>query len=349
MGLFSGFPLAHRTWPAFCACLLASYQSSLSRLPGVTIGSQQQSRGKWAKACRYCRYPKASWGNSHMRFPQWLMGKLPNGVHYAAIRNYIPLIPSQNHICLFPNLLLPPSHEALSLGLWMLEERNESLEASRIAGEASHSFTMSPFSHGRHLKPNGSHLGLSCATWEMGDVGEVKLFSLSTPIHPNSYFFLSSRVLQLLHWKPRSPQRLSCPSMGNCPGQCSPGALDHCREGWNCFTGYCRVHSWYWGLSVYYLMHRQARLFPGPLAYGTGSHNSHRGSFICGWINAKFLLLWGRQKRGMSYATVMVMSLPSWEMFWQFHIKGKGKGGNFKEKILKQSVDSFGRSKYSPP
>lgn len=115
------------TEPGLLSVLAYSYQSSLSLLSGVTIGSQQQSRRKWVKACRYCRYPKTSWGNSHMRFPQWLMGKLPNGVHYAAIRNYIPLIPSQNHICLFPNLLLPPSHEALSLGLWMLEERNESL------------------------------------------------------------------------------------------------------------------------------------------------------------------------------------------------------------------------------
>ena len=95
------------------------------------------------------------------------------------------------------------------------------MAASRTAEEASHSFTSSPFSHGRHLRPHGPHLGLSCATWGMGDVGKVKLFSLSTPIHPNSYFFLSSRVLQLLLWKPRLPQSLSCPSMGNCPGQCS--------------------------------------------------------------------------------------------------------------------------------
>lgn len=44
-------------------------------------------------------------------------------------------------------------------------------------------------------------------------------------------FFFSIRVLELLLWKPGLPQKLSCPSVGDCPSQCSPGAQDHCQEG----------------------------------------------------------------------------------------------------------------------
>lgn len=42
----------------------------------------------------------------------------------------------------------------------------------------------------------------------------------------------------------------------------------------------------------------------------------------------------GVQKPGMSYAAVMLTSRSSWEMSGHFHIKEKG--GNFKEKSLKQ-------------
>lgn len=73
-----------------------------------------------------------------------------------------------------------------------------------------------------------------------------------------SYFSPSNRV-QLLLWKPGILQRLSCPSMGDCPSQCSPGALDHCREGLELVHRLLQVHSWYWGLLVYYLMHRWVR------------------------------------------------------------------------------------------
>ena len=105
----------------------------------------------------------------------------------------------------------------------------------------------SPFSHRRNLGPNGSHLGRSCASQGRGDVGKVKLFFSPTPIHPNSYFifFSSSRVLQLLLWKPELPQRLSCFSVGNCLELAFSRCSGLPQEGWNWFTGYSRVHSWY--------------------------------------------------------------------------------------------------------
>ena len=147
-----------------------------------------------------------------------------------------------------------------------LGETDESPAKCSTAGQASHSFTRSPFSHRRNLGPNGSHLGRSCASQGRGDVGKAKLFFSPTPIHPNSYFifFSSSRVLQLLLWKPELPQRLSCSSVGNCLELAFSRCSGLPREGWNWFTGYSRVHSWYWGLSAYYLIHRWARLFRVP-------------------------------------------------------------------------------------
>lgn len=50
------------------------------------------------------------------------------------------------------------------------------------------------------------------------------------------------------------------------------------RSGSHWFRSLCR------SLSACYWMHRWARLLPGPLAYGTRSHNSHGGTFLHGWV-----------------------------------------------------------------
>ena len=56
------------------------------------------------------------------------------------------------------------------------------------------------------------------------------------------------------------------------------------ERGCNQFTGNCRVHSWYQGLSASYLMHRWVSHLLGLLAYGARFYNSHRGTSIHEWI-----------------------------------------------------------------
>lgn len=68
-------------------------------------------------------------------------------------------------------------------------------------------------------------------------------------------------------------------SMSFCPHQHSLGFPQlHLSR------GSCWCHSPYLGLSAYYLMHKWARLLPGPLVYGTWFHNSHRGTFVYKWM-----------------------------------------------------------------
>lgn len=68
---------------------------------------------------------------------------------------------------------------------------------------------------------------------------------------------------------------------------------------WSQFMGHCRVHSQ--GMYAYYLMHGLMRLVQRPMAYGAGSHSSHKGP----WMYAR--LLWsGRYKWAMSFSAILL-------------------------------------------
>lgn len=66
---------------------------------------------------------------------------------------------------------------------------------------------------------------------------------------------------------------------GYLPSLCSPGAPGH---GYKALK-LVQICSLYWGLS-YYSMHRWGSLLPCSLAYGAGSHTSHRDTLVHVWM-----------------------------------------------------------------
>lgn len=103
-------------------------------------------------------------------------------------------------------------------------------------------------------------------------MSKVELFLLPSPIHPNSYIFFVPVVcwnfftgLLSIH-KDSLVHELQ--TMAN--------------RKWSQFMGHYMVYRWDWVLYAYYPMHRWVILFLGFLAYGAGSHSSHKGIFNCG-------------------------------------------------------------------
>lgn len=106
-------------------------------------------------------------------------------------------------------------------------------------------------------------------------------------------------MLELLLWKPGLPQKLSCPSVGDCPSQCSPGVPDHCQEGLELVHRLLQVPQLVLS-SVRLLLHTWVgETLSGYFAYGA-KPPTHTES-LYSQINAKCLLLGRGQNRGTSY------------------------------------------------
>lgn len=246
--------------------------------------------GREVEACRYWGwpvggihtwgFPSGSWANFLMESSETISFKtLPN--------SYLLLSQSP----------LPPPIMELPFQDTGCSEREMSLFGSIL-----HSWRSLALTHQLSLplwekcRPNGSQGGLSCASWGgRGNAGKSSCSPYSRQFIWTHVFIFLAECYNFFSGS-LAFHKGSLVPVGDGPRWCSPGALVHCREGWNLFTGDCRVHSWYWGLSVCYPVQRWTRCFLGPLAYGAGSHNSQRGNFIWGWMNAKFLLLWGGAK-----------------------------------------------------
>lgn len=171
-------------------------------------------------------------GNSRMRLLQPRMGRLPDGVHYAVRSNNIPLMPfSENFIYCFLISFLSESWNSWFRTLNSASKKWVSLAASCKAGEAGSSFTRSPFPLWK--KSQAKQVTLSPELCYLGG-GLMQAKSSCFSIHSNFslfFFFSPTECWNFSCWKPGLPQKLSCPSVGNCPSQCSPGAPAHCQEG----------------------------------------------------------------------------------------------------------------------
>lgn len=73
--------------------------------PALVVGGV----GVQVRHAEHWRCPKASWGDLQVKYPQWLFGRLPDGVHKVARRICVLFCPPR-HQLLFPQLLPAPSH-----------------------------------------------------------------------------------------------------------------------------------------------------------------------------------------------------------------------------------------------
>lgn len=120
-------------------------------------------------------------------------------------------------------------------------------------------------------------------SWRRDEAGNIKLFLLLTPICSNSYIFAPMEYWNFSSWNLEFHKGFLT------QGWLPKSVLSWCswttaERGCNQFTGNCRVHSWYQGLSASYLMHRWVSHLLGLLAYGARFYNSHRGTSIHEWI-----------------------------------------------------------------
>ena len=205
-------------------------------------------------------------------------GGLPAGVLNAVSRNCIPLIQSDILTCLFPNLLPPPSHGSTVSILWVLEKRNGLLQQHPV--QLGKLGMHSPLS----LSPAGevvSHWLIQlCAVtpWGMSSAGKVHLTlsNASKLLFAPTEIETGSLLRKLGHLQRLSYLWVSAKSA------LSSFTLTADKRTCGCFTDSYWFHSLYQGQPAYYLMHTWVRLLPGPLTYAVGSHNSHRGTFVCG-------------------------------------------------------------------
>ena len=104
------------------------------------------------------------------------------------------------------------------------------------------------------LWPCGLRGSLSYAALGQEWCRSCQTASVTLSMSSKHTFIHSNYVPELIHWKPGVLQKLFF--LGCCLRQCFPWLPDHGQEA----TGYCRPHSWDWGLNVYYLRPGWTRL-----------------------------------------------------------------------------------------
>lgn len=150
-----------------------------------------------------------------------------------------------------------------------------------------------------------SHLALAVPRWGTCDAGRVKLFFLSNPMCPKSYFLLQQSN-GISYLETRTSTKLSCLWVTGQVGVFQ--MLPDCgQEGLEPFMSYLRVHSQDGGLSAYYLMHRWARLFQVPWCMMLDPITSVVLLFMNGC--QIFVVENGGMKEGTCYAIMMVTSI----------------------------------------
>lgn len=155
---------------------------------------------------------------------------------------------------------------------------------------SSHTFICcSPFHQQERLQPSSSAphdatFGKGCC-WQ---------FLLPCPLHLSFYLFFSPREWSL------SWGRLDFYKGSLTCGYLPKSALfwfypNVAQRGSDWFVCSCWCLSPYCDLSAYYLIQKEVRLLSGPLVDSPGSHNFHRGIFVCGWV-PNSVVKRGRQK-----------------------------------------------------
>lgn len=163
-----------------------------------------------------------------------------------------------------------------------------------------------------------------------GDASKVKLFFSSTPIHSNSYIFPQSArtsslktwtstksLLSFCGWWPKwvfSRCYIPLPKWAGTDSQATAvptAGTEACQP----ITRHTGGQDSFW------------------VSSGTGCHN-FKEAFLLVKKHQIFIVV-GGQKQGISYPDIMLTSLPPWEMFWHFHIKGKGREFLRQKKNLK--------------
>lgn len=109
----------------------------------------------------------------------------------------------------------------------------------------------------------------------VGGATVLAKFLLPSPLHPNLFFVFFFSFLEFPFWKARFPKLLSRLLVSTL--QVFP---DCGQEGLGRGHWLCSLHLPF----IYQQIHMWLRVLLGPLVHGAGSHGSHRGTSVCGWV-----------------------------------------------------------------
>lgn len=180
-----------------------------------------------------------------MRLLQPRMGRLPDGVHYSVSSNNVPLMPfSENFIYCFLISFLSQSWSSWFRTLNSASEKWVSLAAFYKAGGAGSSFTRSPFPLWKKSQAKQVTQPWAVLPWGRADASKVKLF-----FYPLQFLALFFFLQQSAGTSPAGNRDFHKSSLVPLWVTAQVSVLQVLRptakRGWNWFTGYCSVHSWY--------------------------------------------------------------------------------------------------------
>ena len=275
--------LAYRFEATLWVCSLAIYQRS----PSLE-----------SKLCTGLRWGMWNTGSTHGpvgRKCRWglllcLMDRIPDGVSDAVSRIHTCLMLPESPIWHSLSLFSVQSFSSLLSTLDRVRVKSNSLVFSCTAGEARHSLKCSLFLLREKLWAENIFL-----VTELCLLGEVMIQVKS------STTFTLSHAYKLVFFAPKEYWNFNSGDLDihkvsfthEWLSQCLPGAPRPWSRGtggsstrhWSVSVQFM-THSWDQGLYSYYTKHMSARILLGPFAYDTGSHNSHKSSFVHGWLPA---------------------------------------------------------------
>ena len=121
--------------------------------------------GLWVRCAEFGECPWASWGDTQVRRPQWLMDKPPNGISDAVSRTGIPLIHSfLSPGCCSPSCLPNLSHVVYNSVFRICERQMHCFAATHRVEYLSAHLHAPSFPHGKTNRQSRSFLALSYAT-----------------------------------------------------------------------------------------------------------------------------------------------------------------------------------------